>query len=366
MKKQILSAAFLLTMLLLVSGCEFVDRPPIADAGSSISGYLNEAVTLQGSSSEDPDGRDITAHWSFVLKPDASQLSDSSIIAQGGLDASFIPDAVGLYVIRLKISDGRSWDEAVVTAEITIRPEAPGVPENLTCFNHGDRSISLTWDPVVGAGRYEIYRDTEPAGSYSTKVYDNKNTIAVDTSLTPETTYYYRIRAVNDYGEGNYSAAASGTTVAEILRLPEVPIDPAIGNQTVSSLTLLWDAPTGAEWYRAYRSTLAEGPFTLKVYEGAVRTFVDSGLSSGTRYYYRVTAGNQAGEGDPTAVFSELTKPAPPDNLEISNPTAISLILSWDAAFGASSYTVYRALSASGSYSSLGEITDTTFTDTLN
>ncbi len=125
MKKHILSAVILLMILLLVSGCEFVDRPPIADAGSSITGYLNEAVTLQGSSSEDPDGRYITAKWSFVLKPDASQLSDSSITSQGDLDASFTPDAVGLYVVRLKISDGRSWDEAVVTVQITIRPEAP-------------------------------------------------------------------------------------------------------------------------------------------------------------------------------------------------------------------------------------------------
>lgn len=364
MKKHILSAVILLMILLLVSGCEFVDRPPIADAGSSINGYLNEAVTLQGSSSEDPDGREITAQWSFVLKPDASQLSDSSITSQGDLDASFIPDAVGLYVVLLQISDGRSWDEAVVTVQITIRPEAPGVPENLTCFNHGDRSIALSWDPVAGAERYEIFRDTEPAGSYSTKVYDNKNTVAVDTSLTPETTYYYRIRAVNTYGEGAYSAVASGSTVAVILRLPEVPIDPDIGIQTSSSLTLLWDAPSYAEWYRAYRSTLAEGPFTLKVYEGASRTFVDPGLSAGTRYYYRITAGNLAGEGDPTAIISELTKPDPPDNLEISSPTASSLILSWDAAFGASSYTVYRALSASGSYSSLGATAGTTFTDT--
>ncbi len=69
-------------------------------------------------------------------------------------------------------------------------------------------------------------------------------------------------------------------------------------------------------------------------------------------------------EGDPTAVISEITKPDSPDNLEISSPTASSLTLSWDAAFGASSYTVYRALSASGSYSSLGEIAGTTFTDT--
>ena len=47
---------------------------------------------------------------------------------------------------------------------------------------------------------------------------------------------------------------------------------------------------------KVYRSTTAGGPYTLRATLGAVTTYQDVGLTSGTTYYYRVTAVNSGGE----------------------------------------------------------------------
>jgi hypothetical protein len=90
------------------------------------------------------------------------------------------------------------------------------------------------------------------------------------------------------------------------------------------SVTLAWDAnPTSDQVtkYSIYQSTIAAGPFT-KVADTAATatTYTVIGLSTGTTYYWRLTASNTWAESAPSAVVSAtpLLTPGAPQNLRVT------------------------------------------------
>ncbi|MGH8520324.1 MAG: Ig-like domain-containing protein, partial [Gammaproteobacteria bacterium] len=96
---------------------------------------VGTTVNLDGSNSND-DGKpnpQLTFQWSFTEKPLGSGLTDANITVSGpnGEFASFIPDVIGTYKVRLTVFDGElsGQDEAVI--DVTM----PNTPPNA---NAGD------------------------------------------------------------------------------------------------------------------------------------------------------------------------------------------------------------------------------------
>jgi len=66
----------------------------------------------------------------------------------------------------------------------------------VTLTKASDQSVRVTWTGVAGATRYQIFRATSPAGTYSL-VYTASPTLRswTNTGLTPGKTYYYKVKA---------------------------------------------------------------------------------------------------------------------------------------------------------------------------
>ena len=81
----------------------FSNLPPVANAGSSQSVSVNQTVTLDGSSSTDPNGDLLTYLWSLSSKP-----AGCSATIQNSTNkmASLIPDVSGIYGVTLVVNDG--------------------------------------------------------------------------------------------------------------------------------------------------------------------------------------------------------------------------------------------------------------------
>lgn len=76
-----------------------------------------------------------------------------------------------------------------------------------------------------------------------------------------------------------------------VYRMPELSAPKALAAETVdgSSLALSWKACAGCDRYIVERSdTTAQGPFAVASDSLGDTTYTDTGLSSGTRYWYRV------------------------------------------------------------------------------
>ena len=143
-----------------------------------------------------------------------------------------------------------------------------------------------------------------------------------------------------------------------------------IGNSAASGKPMLtWNAVEGATSYRIYRSTSKGSGYSLLGTTTAT-SYTNTGAKAGTTYYYRVKACNDAGLSPYSNIVSGQAKtvaqqkPSAPV-VKIGNSAASGKpMLTWNAVSGATSYKVYRATSQNGTYSLLGTVTATSYTNT--
>ena len=142
-----------------------------------------------------------------------------------------------------------------------------------------------------------------------------------------------------------------------------------IGNSAASGKPVLtWNAVEGATSYRIYRSTSKGSGYSLLGTTTAT-SYTNTGAKAGTTYYYRVKACNDAGLSPYSNIVSGQVKSVTPKPaapvVKIGNSAASGKpMLTWNAVPGATSYKVYRAASQNGTYSLLGTVTTTSYTNT--
>ncbi|TAL36684.1 MAG: hypothetical protein EPN93_07610 [Spirochaetes bacterium] len=165
----------------------------------------------------------------------------------------------------------------------------------------------------------------------------------------------------DDGGRGESKTAAPGAPMGVSAS------DGAFGNK----VAVTWDEVTGAGEYRVYKSPdTADGEYQ-RVARGITGTeWEDAAVTVGRAYYYRVSAENDGGESvlsteDGGHAGSGTPKPpVAPRNLAASDGAIGSVGLSWEAAEGAASYTVYRSGTRNGIYAELAAgITGTSYAD---
>jgi fibronectin type 3 domain-containing protein len=88
--------------------------------------------------------------------------------------------------------------------------QTPPAPANLVATASLGQ-VGLSWTPVTGA-TYNVYRGTGPGGEGATPLASGVTSPSfIDTHVTPGTTYYYQVTAVNLGGEGARSSEQSAT-----------------------------------------------------------------------------------------------------------------------------------------------------------
>jgi len=90
-------------------------------------------------------------------------------------------------------------------------PDPPETPSGLSSVSSDFSSITLVWNPVNTATAYSLYQSADGIADFEL-VYDGPNTNFSDTDLVYATTYYYKVSATNEGGEGILSQAISSST----------------------------------------------------------------------------------------------------------------------------------------------------------
>ena len=131
-----------------------------------------------------------------------------------------------------------------------------------------------------------------------------------------------------------------------------------------AQVTLNWNAYTGATSYNIYRATTAGGEGSTPYQTGvATNSFVNTGLTNGTTYYYKVTAVTASGQSPQSNEQSAMPNVAPVAPTLGGSASDKHAVLSWNAVAGATSYSIYRG-TVSGSLALLqSALTTTAFTD---
>ena len=85
----------------IIFQAEYENTPPLASAGPDQTVFVGDTVQLDGSASSDADGDPFTYEWSVATRPAGSV---AEIPEPTAVNTSFVPDAVGNYVIFLVVA----------------------------------------------------------------------------------------------------------------------------------------------------------------------------------------------------------------------------------------------------------------------
>lgn len=126
----------------------------------------------------------------------------------------------------------------------------------------------------------------------------------------------------------------------------------AVQNLTVTNsgtdVILAWANDSNATSYNVYQASAPGAePSTPSVANLSGNTYRISGLTSGQRYYFKVTANTSYGEGAGSNEASLVVPPTPPTGVSTSS-NGTSVTLSWNATPSATSYAVFQGSQAGG------------------
>jgi hypothetical protein len=97
----------------------------VANAGSDVEGIEGETLSLDGSDSYDPMGRDLSYFWTFQAVPGSSGLT--SLTDFDSAAPTFVADAGGVYIISLIVDNGvaESAPDTLVARVSSADPQPP-------------------------------------------------------------------------------------------------------------------------------------------------------------------------------------------------------------------------------------------------
>ena len=215
-------------------------------------------------------------------------------------------------------------------------------------------SLTLAWGASSSPDSYwYCYAKTNPCTNW---ISNGTSTSVVLSGLSPNTTYYWHVKAVNalgtTYANGDINAVWSFTTAG----LPgsfgkSLPANGA--SITPPSLTLTWGASSNSYvYYYCYATT---NPCTNWVSNGHSTSATISGLSTNATYYWHVRAVNSFGslysDGGSTTTWWFTTASAPgafnktgPASGAVNQP--VNPTLFWGASSGATGYYYCRSKSS--------------------
>jgi fibronectin type 3 domain-containing protein len=273
------------------------------------------------------------------------------------------------YYYQVKAVNSEGSSPASNTAQATpSAPSAPSAPRNLNAIGH-DGYVILTWDAPTSQGttpisRYDVFRGTTIGGIGTTPMANvAAGTLTYnDTGVTNGNTYYYVVKAVNDQGPSPASNTAQATP-SEAGVAPGAPLNlDADGME--SAIVLTWQPPanvgSGVTSYQIFRATASggQGDTPLAAVSGGVLTYVDTAVTVGTTYYYKVKAVNSFGtsgfsnEDSDVATAPPANTPTPPQNVGADGSSG-KVVLTWQAPAddGGSDITGYKVYRQQGSAS---------------
>lgn len=195
------------------------------------------------------------------------------------------------------------------TTQRTEKAPADGIPAAPYLYDPGSsvgsgNNFAIRWTSVSNADSYELHRDSSSSFSSPSQIYFGSGQSYTD-NLSPasSTTYYYRVRAINEDGNSSWSNVENiSVTVGEVGGNPPAApnlIDPGVSINSGENITLDWPNVSNATSYTLQRADNSTFGRAITLYTGSNSSYTDivSPTSTGTStYYYRVKASNAYGD----------------------------------------------------------------------
>ncbi len=217
------------------------------------------------------------------------------------------------YIVTAVNSAGEgpaSTQVAATTLPATPPATAPAAPPVVSA-SASSGQVTLSWPAVAGATFYNVYWSTTSGVLTTTgTVISGVSSPFVHTGLAASTAYFYVVTAGNSVGQSAASTQVSATTSAPVATVPAAPQGlTAVG--AAGQVTVSWNAAASATSYNLYRGTTSGvSVATGTKFTGVTSPLTQTGLASGSTFFYIVTAVNATGESLASAPVSGSTTAA--------------------------------------------------------
>nr|ARK10325.1 hypothetical protein A6C57_08275 [Fibrella sp. ES10-3-2-2] len=354
------------------------DTPPVTKPNEPTN------LNLTGSS----DGKQITVGWTdassnedrfavqYAETADFANPTSTSVGAGVGTFTITNRQPCGTYFVRVSAANN-AGSSGWIDGKITLNPTLPVKASGFTATAASQIQINLVLTYAANTEEaFELEYATNSSYTSSTKRDLAKTSRAETvTGLTASTPYWFRLRAKNCAGNGEW-LETTAITQANTPQPPASPTNLGVTALSPSVLALAWtDNATNEDAYELDYSTNASftsGLTQVRLSAGASSTQL-TGLLANTTYYVRVRAVNSAGSsgwltGSGTTQAVVPTTVATPTNLRFATtaPVFTQLSLLWiDVAINETGYEVWRAENDQTNWVSIAELAVNTaaFTD---
>ena len=342
---------------------------PAVPVGLRISGSGTDFVEWSWMPVADVSGYDVQ------FSPNEAFTGEDEIIARTAEEISYRRDGLAEATSAfLRVRSAAGTGEDRITSDWSTHvtgmteaptpepePEPPAMPTGLTVSDSGEDFIEWSWDPVAGAGGYDvqfsenqIFSDEDETISRSVEEVSYRRE-----ELEMGTSYYLRVRSAAGTGEdritSDWSTHVTGMTDAAPPP-PEPPATPTglmVSATTETSITWTWNAVDGADGYVVQANmdemfdladtVLFNGqPFTTET------SYTRTDLDPETTVYVRVAAGVGTPADHLLSAFTNHVTgmtmaaapeaPAAPANLRVKDRGSDYIEWEWDEVDGADGY----------------------------
>lgn len=261
---------------------------------------------------------------------------------------NYIEETVILASTGLKIAGVLAKDQPAQIAPLPPQLIAP--VDLLTVL---DTTINLSWLPASKATDYHLQVSLNPDFSDLLHNVNSSDTFYTINHLEFYTTYYWRVEAINAYGNSAWSETRSFSTLSQS---PDVPVlvSPANTDTDVyTQVVLLWNSSAVASAYHVQVADSVDfSNLMLDVNTLTDTLFLVDSLKNNNTYYWRVRASNAIGFSEWSASWSfttvgEVSVPAVPELISPGNQAEllpVNPILVWSASSKATSYNIQISL----------------------
>lgn len=303
----------------------------VADLDLDVSGLGETARTLgnivwgwnevEGADGYEWSSRRVGGDWSAPTV--TSQTSATVAVAREG----------EAYRFRVRAFVGEKFGEYArdTATSLTIFDVPAYDPTGVSVSGIVSTQVQLDWSAVENALRYEYGHKPSSSSSWGA----NQTTTATNeviASLTANTAYDFRVRAVNDAGSSAW-VEVSATTSA---------IPPQPGGLTSSTMhdevEWDWDAVVGAVRYEYQSKPASTDDWPVAVQSTTGTDVTLTGLSANTEYDFRVRTVSSTGTSGWVSASATTDDLSAPTNLRETSRGQSSIRWGWSAVDGATGY----------------------------
>ena len=316
-------------------------QKPSAPSGLSVSNTI-ASLTLKWNAVKDATGYEI-----YRAGTDGKYSKITTVTSTSYVDTNVKNNTQYSYKIKAYNAAGAS---AFSTAASLKKTQIS--VSNLKADATGNK-VQLSWTGgVTGAEGYVIYRRTE-GGSYAEIGRTSGNTYS--NTISAGIKYYYAVAV--------YSGSRTEDKCPEVgVMYLAAPSGLSVSN-TIASLTLKWNAVTGATGYEIYRAG-TDGKYS-KITTVTSTSYVDTSVKNNTQYLYKIKAYNTACASAFSTAASLKKTQISVSNLK-ADANGSKVQLSWTGGVtGAEGYVIYRRTEG-GSYAEIGRTSGNAYSDTIS